>query len=256
MNEAWQIISNDLYPHRPMSALDTTHLQSSTRLVTSLTLAEKQAMHHLMTAHYEAVPWDRFEADLSVKDEVLMLHDRQEILCGFTTLVWNPAGQLDEGDILFSGDTIIDRRCWGTQELVRAFSRRAGEWKAASGRRLFWFLISKGHRTYLYLPLFARRFFPHPQNEEREWASLAGQVAERLFGECWKPDEGVIRFATSQGHLREELVIGREKNPWVRYFMTCNPGYARGEELVCFTEMEESNLRRGARVAFREGAHQ
>ncbi|MES2924587.1 MAG: hypothetical protein V4819_23745 [Verrucomicrobiota bacterium] len=238
-----------------MPALDTIHLKSSTRLMSSLTLSERQAMHGLMTAHYEAVPWNRFDADLSAKDEVLMLHDMDGSLCGFTTLAWNPAGRFEEGDILFSGDTIIARRCWGTQELVRAFCRRAGEWKAASGRRLFWFLISKGHRTYLYLPLFTRRFHPHPENEEMEWARVAGQVADRLFGESWKPTEGVIRFPTSQGHLREELDIGRETNPWVRYFLKCNPGYSRGEELVCFTEMDESNLRRGALAAFREGIH-
>jgi len=236
-----------------MPALDAIHLRSRTRLVASLTLSERQAMHHLMTAHYEAVPWDRFETDLSAKDEVLMLHDTDEKLRGFTTLAWNPAGQLEEGDILFSGDTIIDRRCWGTQELVRAFCRRAGEWKAASGRRLFWFLISKGHRTYLYLPLFTRRFHPHPEYEEAEWARLAGQVAIRLFGDSWKPDEGVIRFPTSQGHLREGLIIERERNSWVRYFLKRNPCYSRGEELVCFTEMSESNLRRGALAAFREG---
>ena len=236
-----------------MPALNAIDLKSSSRLVASLSQSEKHVMHGLMTAHYEAVPWDRFERDLAAKDEVLMLHDMDGSLRGFTTLAWNPAGRLEEGDILFSGDTIIDRRCWGTQELVRAFCRRAGEWKMASGRRLFWFLISKGHRTYLYLPLFARRFHPHPENEEAEWARLAGQVARQLFEENWKPDEGIIRFPSSQGHLREELDIGRQKNPWVRYFVKRNPGYARGEELVCFTEMDGSNLRRGALAAFREG---
>lgn len=236
-----------------MPELDAIHLRSSARPVASLSQSERQAMHGLMTAHYEAVPWDRFEADLSVKDEVLMLHDTDGSLCGFTTLAWNPVGQLEEGDILFSGDTIIDRRCWGTQELVRAFCRRAGEWRSVSGRRLFWFLISKGHRTYLYLPLFARRFYPHPDNQEAEWAKLAGQVAHQLFGENWKQDEGVIRFPSSHGHLREELMIGREKNPWVQYFLKCNPGCWQGDELVCFTEMSESNLRRGALAAFREG---
>ena len=236
-----------------MHALNAIHLTSSTRRVSSLTLAERQAMHCLMTFHYEAVPWDRFEKDLSTKDEVLMLHDGDGILCGFTTLSWNPTGWLEEGGILFSGDTIIDRRCWGTQELVRAFCRRAGEWKAANGRRLFWFLISKGHRTYLYLPLFARRFHPHPDHVEVEWSDLAARVAVRMFGDSWKPDEGVIRFPSSQGHLREELVADREKNHWVRFFLQCNPGYSNGEELVCLTEMDESNLRRGALAAFREG---
>jgi hypothetical protein len=229
------------------------NLSSSARQVDSLSAAEKQAMHDLMSVHYEAVPRDQFDRDLAAKDEVLMLHDADGVLRGFTTLAWNPAGHFDEGDILFSGDTIIDRRCWGTQELVRAFCRRAGEWRSNISRPLFWFLISKGHRTYLYLPLFARRFHPHPENPEPEWAALAGRVAERLFGDCWKPDEGVIRFPMSLGHLRGELATERGTNPWVRYFLDRNPGHARGEELVCLTEMDGENLRRVAQAAFREG---
>lgn len=228
-------------------------LKSSARAVESLAVAERRTMHELMEAHYEAVPRDCFERDLSAKDEVLMLHDPDGVLRGFTTLAWNPAGNFAEGDILFSGDTIIDRSCWGTQELVRAFCRRAGEWKDSSGRALFWFLISKGHRTYMYLPLFARRFHPHPENEETEWADLADRVADRLFGDSWKPEEGVIRFPSSRGHLRDELATGSRENPWFRYFEKRNPGHASGEELVCLTEMTESNLRRGALAAFRGG---
>jgi hypothetical protein len=229
-------------------------LKSSVRTVDSLAHAERQAMHELMTAHYEAVPRDCFDRDLSTKDEVLLLHDADGVLRGFTTLAWNPAGNFAEGDILFSGDTIIDRSCWGTQELVRAFCRRAGEWRRSSGRRLFWFLISKGRRTYMYLPLFARRFHPHPENEEAELTDLAGRVAAGLFGESWKPEEGVIRFSSSRGHLREELAPGSRENPWSLYFEERNPGHARGEELVCLTEMAESNLRRGALAAFRGNA--
>lgn len=236
-----------------MSQVTAMHLTSCARSVGSLTLREIQSMHGLMTEHYEAVPRERFDKDLSTKDEVLILHDADGEMRGFTTLAWNPAGRFDEGDILFSGDTIIDRNCWGTQELVRAFCRRAGEWRAASGRRLFWFLISKGHRTYLYLPLFSRRFHPHPEVVESEWEDLAEKVAVSMFGDFWKPAEGVIRFSASQGHLREELVTERAKNPWVRYFLERNPGHAGGDELVCLTEMDETNLRRGALAAFREG---
>lgn len=236
-----------------MPPLNAIHLTSSVRNVASLTLMERDGMHELMTAHYEAVSRERFDKDLSAKDEVLLLHDAEATLRGFTTIVWNPTGRIDEGDILFSGDTIIDQRCWGTQELVRAFCRRAGEWKTASERPLFWFLISKGHRTYMYLPLFARRFFPHPDVVEAGWETLAGKVAAEMFGDCWKPSEGVIRFSASQGRLREELVAERVKSPWVQYFLERNPGHLHGEELVCLTEMDDSNLRRVALAAFREG---
>lgn len=231
-----------------MSSLTTT-----VRTVESLSPDELVVMHELMTAHYDSVPRERFDDDLSRKDEALLLLDEKESIRGFTTLAWNPAGHLYEGDILFSGDTIIDRACWGTQELVRAFCRRAGEWKAANGRSLFWFLISKGYRTYLYLPLFARRFHPHPDRHEPMLEDLAGRVAERMFGECWKPAEGVIRFSNSHGHLRRELSACRDHNPWAAFFLERNPAYASGEELVCITEMHEENLRRLALAAFRQG---
>jgi hypothetical protein len=239
-----------------MPALNDIVLTSSARAAASLAAGERDAMHALMTEHYEAVPRDRFDADLARKDEVLMLHDGHGGLRGFTTLAWNPAGELAEGDILFSGDTIIDRSCWGSQELVRAFCRRAGEWRAASGRPLFWFLLSKGHRTYLYLPLFARRFHPHPELREPVWEELASRVARGLFGDAWRPDEGLIRFPASHGHLRRDIAAttrDRRHNPWVRFFLERNPGYADGEELVCLTEMRAGNLRRGALAAFREG---
>ena len=238
-----------------MPAVTLQELKSDVRTVASLSSAEREAMHGLMGAHYEAVPRQRFEEDLAAKDEVLMLRDARGILRGFTTVAWNPAGPMEAGDILFSGDTIIDRACWGTQELVRAFCRRAGQWRATHGRRLFWFLISKGHRTYLYLPLFARRFHPHPACPEPAWEALAGQLAQSMFGDAWKPDAGVIRFAESHGHLRPDLAIHRTNNPWVRYFLTRNPGYLDGDELACLTEMAEPNLRRVALAAFREGIH-
>jgi len=242
-----------------MPALNAVVLTSSARAAASLTAGEHDAMHALMAEHYEAVPRERFEADLAGKDEVLMLHDGRGTLRGFTTLAWNPAGVFAEGDILFSGDTIIDRSCWGTQELVRAFCRRAGECRATRGRPLFWFLLSKGHRTYLYLPLFARRFHPHPEQTEPAWEELASRVARGLFGDAWKPDEGVVRFPSSHGHLRGEIAATsqeRKRNPWVRFFLERNPGYAQGEELACLTEMRADNLRRGALAAFREGLGQ
>lgn len=231
-------------------------LQPARRLVAELSAADRTAMHALMTAHYEAVPRERFEADLAWKDEVLLVLDDAGAIRGFTTLAWNPGGALEDGDVLFSGDTIIDRRCWGTQELVKAFCRRAGEWRAQRERPLFWFLMSKGHRTFLYLPLFARRFHPHPAQDEPAWRTLAAKVAAQLFGAAWQPAAGVVRHPQSHGHLAADLAdttLERSQDPWVRFFLERNPGFARGDELVCLTELEPGNLRRTARNAFLAG---
>lgn len=228
-------------------------LSSSSLPVGFLTGDERDEMFALMDGHYAAVTREAFGADLGRKDEVILLHDGGGKIRGFTTIAWNPCGEMEDGDVIFSGDTVIAHECWGTQELVKGFCRRAGEWKRRSGRRLFWFLISKGHRTYRYLPLFANRFHPHPDHAEPELEALAGRVAGAMFGEAWKVEEGVIRFANSAGHLRGELAGAPERNPWVDFFLARNPGHADGDELVCMAEMSVGNLRKFALAAFCEG---
>ena len=227
-------------------------LNSSPLPVGLLTGDERDEMLALMDGHYDAVTREVFDADLGRKDEVILLHDGGGKIRGFTTYVWNPCGEMEEGDVIFSGDTVIDRECWGTQELVKGFCRRAGGLQRRSGRKLFWFLISKGHRTYRYLPLFAKRFHPHPERAEPLLERLAGEIAGKMFGAAWRADEGVIRFGDCAGHLREELDAVRDANRWVDFFKERNPGYLHGDELVCLTEMAEDNLRRGALAAFLE----
>lgn len=210
-------------------------------------------MFALMIAHYDGVTRAAFDADLSRKDEVILLHDEEEKIRGFTTIAWNPCGEMEAGDVIFSGDTIIDRECWGTQELVKGFCRRAGELHGRTGKKLYWFLISKGHRTYRYLPLFAKRFHPHPERAEPFLEKFAGEIAGKMFGNAWKGEEGVIRFSESAGQLKKEIASVPEASPWAEFFLRKNPGHAEGDELVCLTEMEEGNLRKFALRAFKEG---
>ncbi len=228
----------------------TTDLRSEALRVCFINEVEKEEMFALMARHYEGVARQAFDSDLERKDEVILLRDGMEKVRGFTTFAWNPCGEMEAGDVIYSGDTVIDRECWGTQELVKGFCRRAGELQRSSGRKLYWFLISKGHRTYRYLPLFAKRFHPHPDREELGLEILAGDIAGRMFGEAWKRDEGVIRFLRSAGHLKEEIAGAPDGNSWVRFFLEKNPGFAQGEELVCLTEMSGGNLRKVALAAF------
>ena len=88
---------------------------------------------------------------------------------------------------IFSGDTVIDRAYWGEQELVRGWSRFAGAVRAeAPETPLFWFLISKGYRTYLYLPLFFARYFPRhdaptPPFEQAGFVEVARRTPKRPY---------------------------------------------------------------------------
>lgn len=231
-------------------------LTAKTVPLADLSENDLERMYFLMSKNYDAVSRSKFEKDLEWKDEVIFLRDEKSELWGFSTLAWNPKGWNGEEDVVFSGDTIIAAEAWGSQELVREFCRRAGEWQRASGRRLFWLLISKGHRTYLYLPLFAKRFFPSPDRLEIEWGRLAGTMAQKIFRTAWQEKSGVLRFEKSEGQLKEELANAsniRKNNRHVKFFLKKNPGFRRGDELVCLTEMTEDNLKRGALSAFLEG---
>src|SRR5262245_37165103 len=205
-----------------------------------LAAAEVERMYALYAGYYDATSLPRFREDLAGKEWVIELRDAAE-LRGFSTLALM---RFDAGArrALYSGDTIIDHRYWGEQALAQAFCRLAGELKAADPRApLYWFLISKGHRTYRYLSVFARRFFPSPYAAtplaEQAWLD---ELAERRFGAAYRRGEGVVRFAASRGHLKPQWAQLREavrERPEVRFFLERNPRYFAGDELCCIAEL-------------------
>lgn len=227
----------------------------------SLTESQTERMFELLQANYDCVSRDQFLADLNWKDEVIALFDEADQIQGFSTVALNPADTAgSDYDIFYSGDTIIDRQFWGTQELVRGFSHAAAK-AARPGRRLLWFLLSKGHRTYAYLPLFAKSYFPAAEDSRHadELEPIADRCAAKLFGDSWRSERGVVEFEQSLGQLKSGLVEGtneRKTQKHVAYFLEKNPGFADGHELVCMAELSPENLRRHCRKFFLEGLPQ
>lgn len=216
-----------------------------------LTRRTKEALYVLFSRHYDEVSRARFEEDLREKPWILLLTDSDSgEVGGFSTLLLLER-RVDGRPIraLFSGDTIVDPRYWGSLELVRVWIRFAAELKAtAPALPLYWFLISKGYRTYLFLPLYFRAFYPRfdqptPPFEERVLDALASS----RYGAAFDPARGVIEFPRSHGQLKPELAAveeHRRKNPHVRFFLQRNPTYSLGTELVCLAEISPRNMRR------------
>lgn len=219
----------------------------------------REGMYALYHRYFTATSWERFCEDLSGKDRVVVLRDGEGALAGFSTLaVLSVEVDGQRHRALYSGDTIIDRTHWGQSTFVHAWCRLAGEIKAQSPSvPLHWLLTVKGYRTYRYLPLFARRFFPNrggptPAPVQR----LVETLARDKFGRAYHADSGLVRYARSRGQLRSDwagVPESARRKPDVAFFLARNPAYARGDELVCITELSEPNLLRGARSAFAEG---
>ena len=234
-------------------------LTSETIPTAALSAEMLRVLFAIFEQHYRRVSFPQFLADLREKDAVILLRDAAtQAPRGFSTQqVLRLTHRGEPLRVLFSGDTIIDRAHWGEQELVRAWCRFAGRVRGQEASRLFWFLISKGHRTYLYLPLFFRAFIPkRDATGTPELTRLRDALACEKFGGAYDPASGVARFLSSRGRLAHplaEVPPGRADDPDVQFFLAANPGYARGDELVCLAEISPQNMRGLAARMLAEG---
>ena len=237
-----------------------SRLEARVRPVQTLDERQTLEMFRLYDTHYAASSFELFRRDLAAKSHVIDLR-AGGILRGFSTaevLAFELEGVGSQA--IFSGDTIVDPEFWGEQALVQAFCRYAGDIKACQpGRPLYWFLISKGYRTYRYLSLFAKDYYPHhAQPTPRAVQERLEHLARLKFGDAFDSATGLIRFPTSMGHLRAPLTCVRShllEHPAVAFFLERNPRYHAGEELACLTELSAANLRSFAKRAFAEGLH-
>ena len=216
-------------------------------------------MFELMEEGYQNIDYEHFVRDLEPKNLAGLLRDNEGTVQGFSTMSINPKGSGTEGfNIIYSGDTIISARYRGTQELVRGFCRTCGVLLGLfPEKKLYWYLISKGHRTYMYLPLFTREYFPARGLEsESPLGEIARHCSEKLYGPFWVPEKGLLIFPESRGELKPELArdtYEKKRNKHVAYFLERNPGFVKGDELVCITDMSPQNLRGGAKRYLTEG---
>ena len=220
---------------------------------------EIRQMFHLMEANYDYVSQEQFIQDLEKKQWVGLLRDEDEMIQGFTTFAINPNGTgTSEYNIIFSGDTIISPAYWGSLELIKGGMHTGGQMVASEpNKKWYWLLISKGHRTYMYLPLFFKDYFPrYDEPYSEKLFSILNHSCKTLFGDNWKKEKGLVIFPESMGQLKPELAVAtwdKKNKPPVAFFLKKNPGFHLGHELACLTEASPDNLRGIAQRFFLEG---
>lgn len=226
------------------------------RLLDQRTRSDMAALY--LTA-YEATDALVFEQDLASKDEVLLLYCETQLV-GFTSLKVYPC--LWHGDpvqVLYSGDTVVDRRHWGQQAMSFAWVRHLGLVKRRNPKqRLIWFLLVKGHRTYRYLHVFAKSFYPGKDQPGDGLAELAAYLAQTQFPGAYNAKTGIVEFTPSRGHLKLDIAEPRQEElvrPGVAYFLQRNPGYRQGYELVCVCDVDEDNMKPLTLRLFRQGLY-
>lgn len=208
--------------------------------------ALRAELQNLLERHFEGVEPAQFTADLNEKSHVILLR-RGSTLVGFSTLlIYETTAGGRPATVVYSGDTIVDPEAWQSPLLSRAWISTVNRLRTSyPNGRYYWLLLSSGFRTYRFLPVFWREFFPrHDVPTPAPTAQLMDALARERFGRAYLPESGIVRFARPQ-RLRppfRDPPPGRERDPHVAYFLRKNPGHLSGDELVCLTELTEANL--------------
>jgi hypothetical protein len=222
-----------------------------------LSAAERAAMWDLLDGHFLGVTRAVFERDLEAKDHAILLTGAGGALRGFTTLAAVPVRFEDEAlTAVYSGDTIVDHGARGSFALaatwIGSIRRLRGE---LGGERMVWLLICSSPRTYRFLPLFFRDYHPRAGGEAPpRRRRLIDALARQRYAGAYDPASGIVRLDHPQP-LRPELrpsAAGRG-DEHDRCFFALNPGWRDGDELVCFTELDDANLTAAGRRMARAG---
>ncbi len=212
----------------------------------SLTAVERAEMFALLSRHFEGVTREQFEHDLAEKNWVVEIRHEQRLL-GFSTLLVEEVRFEERAlTVIYSGDTIMAPEAWGAPALARTWIAAVNSLRAATpSRPCHWLLLTSGFRTYRFLPVFWRDYYPrHDRPTPGRQQRLLDTLAQRRYGSCYDGGTGIVRFPRPQ-KLRGALGTprpGRLDQPNVAFFLARNPGHADGDELACLTEISAANL--------------
>jgi len=220
---------------------------------------QRSSMFGLLRSHFIGVDRDTFESDLLQKNWVILLEDHRGVLRGFSTLLVYPENV--EGlslTVVYSGDTIVAPEWWGSSALPLTWLRAVRQITPLDGgRNVYWLLLTSGFRTYRFLPVFFSEFVPRCGGARATDAALLTKLAIARFGRRFDQAAGIVRLEKPQILAPELLDVprGRRLDPHIAFFLERNPGYVRGDELVCLARIADDSLTAaGRRIARSLGA--
>lgn len=221
-------------------------LSGTVQPIGTLSADDIGAMVSLMTCCYQNVTEPSFLQDLREKESVILLRDPLHQIQGFSTLM-RLHTMVEDNPItaFFSGDTIIAPPFWGETVLPRLWARYVFALAEALKEEVYWFLISSGYKTYRFLPVFFRDFYPTYQSPTPpRLQRILDTFAIQKFGAGYDPASGIVRldYATPLRPAIAEVDHRRLHDPHVAFFDTRNPEWGQGDELACITRIHPDNL--------------
>lgn len=205
-------------------------------------------MLRIMQAYYCNVTRDQFLKDLDEKEWVILLWENGRI-CGFSTqMLFDHDFDGHWIQVIFSGDTIIEENHRGSLALPVAWGHlMLSILSDHPERELYWLLIIKGYKTYRFLPVFFREFYPSCVKKAPAFeTALLCSLGRRKWGDQFDSESWIIRASEGAQYLRPgvaDITEARRRDKDIAFFEKANPGHSKGDELVCIARCHEDNLK-------------
>lgn len=196
-------------------------------------------MYQVFAQYYENTAWEIFLNDLSKKTGAFIMRNAAGRVVGFSTLMTctvDVGGRPVRG--VFSGDTIIERAYWGSRALqLEFFKFMIAEKVRHPLEPIYWFLISKGFKTYLLLANNFFSFYPRHDVHEPHLADIVDAYCETFFPAYYNRERRLLDFGDDYAPLKSDVAEitdrMRQENAAIRLFEELNPEWRRGTELPC-----------------------
>jgi hypothetical protein len=227
---------------------ECSRLTGQVQRVGELGPAQLDRMYTLLTCYFTNITPAGFKSDLAEKEWVIVLIDTHTgQMRGFSTLMrLHTTVDGQPVTAFFSGDTIIQREYWGDTALPRLWAQHVfSVAETIRPEKVYWFLICSGYKTYRFLSVFFRVFYPNYQQcPPPAIKKLLDTLGRLKFPTEYDPVTGVVRLA-HRTPLRPGVaaITARHlKDPHIAFFAAANPGHIYGDELACLTEITPTNL--------------
>jgi hypothetical protein len=227
------------------AAAQKEKVNTAFRPIDSITVSNIKQMYDLYAAYYENTSLDVFMTDLAKKSgAILVTRKADDKIVGFSTqtvLTLDIEGKRVRG--VFSGDTIIEPRYWGNNKLGVVFYRfLLREKLKAPFTPFYWFLISKGYKTYMLMTNNCYKYYPNVAGNKEEYRRITAAYCEQLFPDAFDKENMLLNFGEQYVRLKEAVAeITPElaaANPKIAYFEKMNPTWRRGTELPCLGALD------------------
>lgn len=219
-------------------------LKSSCVSVKSLSDNDIEKMYRIYESNYSFVNFEEFQTDLIKKNAVIIVRTLVSgDIVGFSTIMdlelqYN--GEKING--LFSGDTILEKQYWGSTALHKEFLQYVIKKKLKHPtRKYYWFLISKGYKTYLLMANNFINYYPRFDKATPEKESqIIAAFSKTLYPKYYNHEKGLIEFPYESARLKNGVAPISDQDlqhPKISFFQTKNPEWESGTELPCIGEM-------------------